>query len=286
MKGLAFTDLHYNKDKLGSKFIRANIEGIEGEFDFVLLGGDNADIGPNFEDHRELFSFLRKKFVCPIGFVAGNHDLWGNYWKISSTRLLREIYPRLANEYGLTYLENEDIELKDGTLVGTYGHYDFSLKGRGVTLTELLEGKFAISRDFVVDWKDPRFMDWEGLSAQEVCNQLLDDYEHRSMRAERPLFSISHTVPGLRFNGFGFSEAGEFCQSYSGSNRLEKIIGSISPVIHFCGHTHKPSEGMIGQTKVYNLGSNKYEFRYAKVDTSKENPVELVNVPIKIRLWP
>ena len=170
MKSLILTDIHYQQNNPVSRKKLKDIMSIKDNINAVILCGDNAELSENESNHFFLFEGLRKRFDCPIGFVLGNHELWGKNIGIHSEELLNKLFLDLADKYNLTYLENENLVVENMTFIGTYGHYDYSFlkKGKVVTIEDLLRGAFKIN-DKQIKWGDRFYMDWDGKTDKEVC---------------------------------------------------------------------------------------------------------------------
>ena len=144
MKHLILFDLHYqNSNPFSRKKLEAIVK-IKEDFGGLILGGDNAELSSNLQNHRVLFDRLKRRFECPTGFVVGNHELWGRLGNISSQKLLNEIFPALAEKYNFVYLEQKNLDIDDISFIGTYGHFDYSLlqPNKGVLIEDLLKGTF------------------------------------------------------------------------------------------------------------------------------------------------
>ena len=162
MKIIVLSDLHFANDDFSLRIL-AGLEKVTSEKpDALLLCGDNVEVSGNCRTHRYLFTFLRSKFDCPIGFVAGNHDLWTSRWQIKSEAMLNEILPEIAEKNKVEYLENKIMQVGKWNIAGTYGHYDYSLAGLSdkVTMQDVknfyitIEGKTICWMD---GWKIPEF---------------------------------------------------------------------------------------------------------------------------------
>ncbi|MBI5148964.1 hypothetical protein HZA33_04765, partial [Candidatus Pacearchaeota archaeon] len=55
-----------------------------------------------------------------------------------------------------------------------------------------------------------------------------------------------------------------------GSNYLGKVLQSHNIDYHFCGHTHRYSQGMLGKCLIINIGSDYDMLKYALLDTEKK----------------
>ena len=277
MKATIFTDLHFDHimgyTRTGKK--EDIIKRIaEKETDCVLLCGDNAEFDYDFFSHERTFEFFKEIFNCPIALVAGNHCLWGK-GHYSSRDLLYNQYQQLATEFGLIYLENENLQIGDFTIVGTYGHYDYSLGkvGNGITKENFLTGR-AIIGDKVHGWVDKSYMDWQGKTDEEITRELMENFINRISNKKGQLITLSHTLPNMDVVGHPLSKLQNFLGAYSGTLLLEEIIRENEPLYHFCGHTHAEATSKIGKTKVINIGSSFKNLKYALLDTAK-NTVEI-----------
>lgn len=268
MKLLVLADLHYN----GYRLKIEKLAKLEDNFDGVLLCGDNAEFVPSWVYHHKLFGFLRKKFSCPIGFVAGNHDLWGKKYGINGKDILDEIMPRIAKGYELSYLEKENLKIGKFTISGTYGHYDYSFAKftRGLTMNAIRNYSLVIPGKNII-WKDGDCIDWQGKQDLEICHGLLNNLEQRVNGIDRNLIIISHMVSNIP--SIGHPEKSiiqDFCSAYSGSKKFEQLIQKHHPIFHLCGHTHAIADINIGETRVLNVGSDYNLLRYLILEEKSE----------------
>lgn len=82
--------------------------------DLVLIGGDNGD---DAGLAATVGAIRRVHPGAAIGWIMGNHDLW------------QRLYTHLWDDFPevpATYLELHNLETAYCTVVGTYGHYDYS----------------------------------------------------------------------------------------------------------------------------------------------------------------
>jgi len=264
MRSLILFDLHYQDNNPLSRRQLDRIVETEGDFDSVILGGDNAELSSGLQNHKVLFERLKTRFDCPAGFITGNHELWGKLANLSSWRLINEIFPDLGKEYGFVHLEQRNLNVGDVSFVGTYGHFDYSFlrQNKGVSMDELLKGIF-VTEGKEITWKDRLNMDWEGKRDEEVCAKLIKAFDERIKTSTGKSISISHTIPRLSLNGWTDSPAQYFMEVYSGSNLIGDVLEAHGGEYHFCGHTHAKARDKIGRTRVINLGSDYNILRYA-----------------------
>jgi Icc-related predicted phosphoesterase len=276
MKLLAISDLHYSLDDKISENKLDALRKINNSLDLVVLCGDNAGVLRNFNNHHKLFSFLKEKFSCPIAFVCGNHDLWTKKIGIDYKKALYEVYPKIAGEHGLHYLEQENLKIGNFTIAGTYGHYDYSLArySRAVT-KENIESYSIFAFESIKTWRDGEKILKINDSDKTICDKLLDNFDLRLEKIDnKKLITVSHTIPSKRFSGHKDSFIQDWYLAYSGSRRLEKIIKKYSPRLHLCGHTHAIYGGKLGNTQVINIGSDYNILRYCIVQLKKEISIE------------
>ncbi len=272
MRAIILADTHFDYKRDPSLTARKEraIRSLDSDVDCVLLCGDNAELRPDLSDHKKLFAILKNRFCCPIGFVAGNHELWGGM-RVSSEKLLWEVLPSLAEDFEMTYLEKENLRIEGITIAGTYGHFDYSLSGvRGGSPTQEFITGYAIINGIHHQLRDRIFMDWQGKSDEEVTSILINALEER-IRGKTELITISHTVPNKQATGHPETKEQDFSGLFSGTEKLERIIQDYRPVYHFCGHTHAPAQLRIGESIVFNIGTDYDDFRYALLDTAEKS---------------
>lgn len=254
-------DLHYgistHHDERILKFIGSLSSLLPA--DVLVICGDAAetvhlssrDIGLN---HRRLFSEIKKLPINKIAFCAGSHDIWtsgsysdpGDSWDIYSN-VLRFV----ASECGVTYLDAENLYFHNLAIVGTMGHYDYSLATKGLTVngTEVrlahYESKTPPGYSRPV-WNDANYVQWK-YSDVEACRIICRSFEDRYREALERCNNIviaTHTVPVAEMNGHRQkkNERSNFLNAFSGTARLgETILGlkdETKKIKAFSGHTH------------------------------------------------
>lgn len=278
MKALIFADLHFdnwwNPEKQGIYFSTQDkkdyIKYIKEKADCVLLCGDNATLIYNFENHRQLFRLLKKKFKCPIGFVLGNHELWRSQTYYG--KIIYNYFNKLAEEEGVAYLENKNLKIKDWIIAGTYGHYDYSLGKTedGITKKNFENGVAEIEGR-LIRWLDKKFINLGDKTDEQICFQILDKFEKRIPKNTDKIITISHTLPNMDVCGHKKSKKQNFLGAFSGTKRLEKILENYPIKYHFCGHTHAKAQTKINSTQVFNVGSDYEDIKYILLDTEKND---------------
>ncbi|MDH3975684.1 MAG: metallophosphoesterase [Deltaproteobacteria bacterium] len=261
MKIIVTADLHYGispgHDKRTLEFIRRLSSLLPAEA--IVICGDVAetvhlsvrDMGLN---HRRLFGEIKKLPLEKIAFCAGSHDIWttgsdsgsGDSWEIYSNTL-----KNVANECGVTYLDAENLYLDNLAVVGTMGHYDYSLATKGLTVNGMAvknahyESKTPPGHSSPV-WNDANYIQWkygDKEACQIICQAFEERYKEALERCENILVA-THTVPIVEMNGHQEkkNEKSNFLNAFSGTALLgEKIFkyrDASKKIKAFSGHTH------------------------------------------------
>lgn len=212
--------------------------------DVILIGGDNGgDTGISAIVDR--LAELHPK--AAVAWIMGNHDLWGQPYTH-----LWDVLPGLS----ATYLEIGNLELSTCTVVGTYGHYDYS--GRSSELScEQLE-TFTDGRHI---WND-RFIDRKSRTNPQIAGEIAERFRgrYRSAEARRlPIVVVSHTWP---FAPTDVALRG-FLSAYSCNQQIGNIFMSATrrPAVVFCGHTHRAREWNEFGFPMINTGSDYRDVR-------------------------
>ncbi len=253
------SDLHYGIYPRVSELIGEFIERAiaPAGLDVLVVAGDlaetenqsGAEIGRN---HTPLLARLREAIRCPVAFCAGNHDIWTtdpavDSWHIYDTRLAE-----IAACAQATYLDQRSLELEGLTIVGCYGHFDFSLRTPdlaigGVTVTDEHYRRQTPPGHTRPVWMDGRRIHWS-FSDKDACAEVCGRAKIRMERAlerQLPILFVSHTVPRNEVNGHYTSdrELSLFLNAFSGTSRLEDLIRLAASndlkVVAVSGHTHR-----------------------------------------------
>lgn len=279
MRIVILSDLHFDYEKNHNLTNRKEkaVASLGESADCILLCGDNAELNSGFSNHRKLFDILRDSFNGHVGFIAGNHDLWGGT-QISSGELLWQVFPSLAKKYGFTYIETENLDLGKVIIAGTYGHYDYSLgnERNGITRQNFLSGMAVIDR-ISYRWMDKEYMNWEGKTDGDVTETLVRAFEKRIPDTRQKIITLSHTCPNIEAVGYPDSPKRDFLGAFFGTTKLEEVLRERVPLYHFCGHTHAPTQSSIGKTKVLNIGTDYGNFKYVLLDTDSDK-VEMLSI--------
>lgn len=268
MKIIATSDLHL--ELTGPKKIIALVEKIAKENpQAVLLAGD---IGNPASDFKECIS-LFKELPCPVGIVAGNHDLWCQKDE-SSVDLYYKILPKITRSFGFHWLDEDIIKLEGGVAIcGNIAWYDYSAREPSYKQTDLqiLQQKPNFAMDATrMDWDltDQEFAATCKAKSRSIIQQLEDDssitqivftthvplYENQMMRKPED----AHWSLGNPY--FGHMTMGDDLL------RFEKLRCVIS------GHTHVGMQGIVkrhGKPPIatHVLGSDYGSPVYITIDT-------------------
>ena len=245
-----------------------------GEIDSFVIIGDVAESleldSRHFgENHKKLFKCIKKLPVKNIAFCAGNHDIWNNRgldsWEIFTERL-----KDIADDSGLTYLESENLYTEELAIVGTMGHYDYSLATKGLEVngikveedhyeTKILPGYKAPL------WNDAKYIHWP-YGDKEACENICSAFDKRldeAIKKRDRIIVATHTVPILEMNSHHYKEkpVSNFLNAFSGTTRLGEIILSHAnkgkAIKAFSGHTHLAAGPVsISGVEFQNIGSD------------------------------
>lgn len=244
MKISIISDLHmvYDEAIWSSKSKNEALISLIGEIDCLIMCGDNAEPNAELENQRRLFETLRNQTNMPIAFITGNHDLIGHILRggirIEKLKERLSCYSALADKYGITHLEDKNLDLEGITICGTYGHYDGSLCG------------IKFQEDY------------------SSVSQLISGLKQRVHGVEGKKILITHSVPNKIMIGRPDGRIQDEYTPYAGSVQLEEAIRKIKPNLHFCGHTHAYAHSKIDNTLSFNVGTDYNTFFYFIVDTS------------------
>lgn len=234
--------------------------------DLYLVGGDNG----NDEGIVRTIEALRNlRPNAGIAWIMGNHDLWYRPY----THLWNDF-----REYRATYLECRNLETDYCTIVGTYGHYDYS----GGTW-ELSHSQYETFTDGYHTWND-RYMERLGKTNPQIAREIADRFRLRydaAIARGLPIVVLTHTWP--------FAPTDARYRSFTSAYCCNQLIGDIlvshevRPDVLFCGHTHQPAQWNEFGFPMVNTGSD-----YDKVRITSWNIP--VSVPTKVpnrwwRLW-
>ena len=257
MNILFTADIHlgYARGGPGSRRFLENLTNI-GDLDAIVIIGDLAENGPESTDetfkHHRIALELVKRTGCPnIAFCAGSHDIWRIRSNQDSWEIFHDGFYDLAREFGVVYLERENLYLSNIAIAGTMAHYDYSMAEEGLIFNGItvrmkhFRDKIPPGYDEPI-WGDAKWLVWK-YDDPTACKLILDEFEKRLNEANQKsekIIAVSHTVPIDDINGHIFSDnlKSRFLNAYSGTSYLneilirqnsnEKIIESIS------GHTH------------------------------------------------
>ena len=260
-------DLHYGIDGWVDHRVDRFLEKKVGpaQCDLLLIAGDVAemadlageDLGDN---HRRLLERARAVVACPIGFCAGNHDIWSSDPAADSWRIYHEVLPEAAVQTGTTCLDVENLTIGDLTVVGCYGHFDYSLHAPDLEIGGRLVTEDDYRRQTPPGYSAPVWMDGQSIhwafddprACAVICDAAMMRLEsaltttgRKKARPRRQIVLLTHGIPRRELNGHGDSRdaLSLFLQAFSGTNRLEamvrRAVAAGASVLSVSGHTHK-----------------------------------------------
>jgi len=220
-KIIHMTDLHIDDWPGNLHEARTRIE--DQPVDIFLIGGDNGgDAGI-----AQIVDLLRRTHPeAEIAWVMGNHDLWGH-----AIDHLWQDYSHLD----ACYLEMDNLETRRCTIVGTYGHYDYSGGDPSIDHEAYEQYRFGN-----MGWND-HYIIRDHRTNPEIAREIADCFAIRYRRALAcglPVIVLMHTL--------AFTELNAWRRNFYGAYGTNSLIGdeilrhNAKPVVLFCGHTHNP----------------------------------------------
>jgi hypothetical protein len=190
--------------------------------------------------------------ATPIAICLGNHDLWGSKRALRKALNPEDLQARFwqpaAAKHGVCLLDAGNADLDDFTIVGAYGHYDYSFACPALKLgtNEISTGDYqrGCPPDSRLFWNDRRWMPCDRGDIPEALRQAETFGSRFAMAAARrkPILVATHTAPFEELIGYPIDAAKEesFFRAYSGSSHMGTAIARHSAGIAFvaCGHTH------------------------------------------------
>ena len=212
--------------------------------DLYLIGGDN---GNEEGVTRTITELARIRGEAHVAWVLGNHDLWQRPY----TDLWRS-WPKVPG----TYLERENLETPYCTVVGTYGHYDYSGGDPEITFEQ-----YEAFTDGRLIWND-RYIDRLGKTNPEIAKEIVQRFAERYAAAiDRglPIVVLTHTWPFAPTDPARRS----FVAAYCCNQLVGEVIQSFDalPAVLFCGHTHRATVREDFGFPMINTGSDYQEVR-------------------------
>ena len=263
--------IHEQYDEIVAYFLQ-NLQSL-GEIDAFIIIGDVAEsleldsrhFGNN---HKKLFQGIKNLSVKHIAFCAGNHDIWSRTG-LDSWEILTKKLKAVADDSGVTYLEADNLYTEELAIVGTIGHYDYSLATEGLEINGQMideshyETKIPPGFDRPL-WNDAKYIHWS-YSDKEACEKICTDFKKRldeeTKKRER-IIVATHSVPILEMNSHHYKEkpVSNFLNAFSGTAQLGEIILSYAnkgkSIKAFSGHTHLAAGPvLINGVEFQNIGS-------------------------------
>lgn len=241
MTKLIFTS-DWHAGLTSSKKIGAMLQEIATEKpDALIIAGDH---GVSLRHSRTVLALARAILPCPIGVVAGNHDLWGHTPEGGDSLALFEYtWPTICRELGLVWLESEVIRIGPIAITGSIGWYDYS---RRPPADHPLAQDFTPQRLAAVkgDYNnDAHEISW-GLTDPEFANLVGDALETRLAGLERDSaverVIVATHVPAFVEQQVSLPRDSPIADAYFGNYTLGARITRYPKVSYVVsGHTHR-----------------------------------------------
>ena len=238
-KILITADIHYGITRR-EQFAELQNAIVAEKPDVVLMAGDIGEGLQNIEDCLRGLQCL----VCPVGIIAGNHDLWlRDYEVLDSAYLMETVLPNLVRDHKLHWLETDVLKIGDLAITGTVGWYDYS--HRIVTKETADFTSVNYERVKALFNNDARFVYWKNNRTDaEFANILGEALEDRLAKLEadptvREVLVITH-VPAFIEQMVSLPDDHPIAASYFGNMTLGHRLLKYSKVrTVVSGHTHR-----------------------------------------------
>ena len=192
----------------------------------LLIAGDISD---DYKITIDTVAFIKKQLGIPVYYVPGNHDMWSENFKKTSTESIYDAFKQDSNclLHGSVMLD------EDTTLIGDIGWYDYSF------------GSTKFSKD---DFERMNYMDrtWQDkLKNQWTVNNLarsrkvLKDLEDQLKQVKtKRIIVMTHMVPIKEFTVENPNDMWEYFNAFLGSSKLHELYRKYNVTHAICGHIH------------------------------------------------
>lgn len=274
MKIIVTSDLHYPTTPKHA--IMDLIRDIKNENPhFVVLAGD---IGENVVSPYMFYDclcFFAQRLDCLVGVIAGNHDLWAHQLSngriaINSLELWKRYLKSMTENAGAIWLESNNIDFQDTTVVASMLHYDFSAIDK--------DGSASFGKEYFIKHKSEIVNDGKyfvGLPGDvDFAKTIGDSFMERLLSAQnnpdvKEIIVVTH-VPCLEPQitrkpwDFQWSVGTPFFGNLSHQDLIlscDKITNVIS------GHSHQGIDIKFAGKRVAVVGSDYGSPKYITINT-------------------
>jgi hypothetical protein len=209
--------------------------------DALVIAGDN---GTTLVRSRRILASVRAALECPIGLLAGNHDLWDEPGEGEpSRRLFEHEWPALARDLNMVWLERDVLRLGSIAITGTIGWYDYSRRPRaGHPLLKnwdpaqlgAVKGSYNNDGNHIHwDYTDPEFANLVGAALERRLATLETD-----TTVERVI--VATHVPAFAEQMISLPDDSPIADTYFGNITLGERLLRYPKVTHVASaHTHR-----------------------------------------------
>lgn len=229
VKVSAISDLHWE----GREISKKDIDNGVGEGDIYILAGDitttkSVRYGRS-EKLRYLLDVIKERYRSAVA-VPGNHE---SYHTEYATTL--SVLEKFYEEHGVWFLNNQWLEVEGTTIFGGALGSNFHIDG----------SKYAANL-YINDY---RFINHNGVawSTDDTLKQYEDFMSNLKFFGTTDIV-VSHFSPSMQSSKPKWD--GEMLNAYF-HNNLDSFIEEHGPKLWVHGHTHDPSDYMIGDTRIY-----------------------------------
>lgn len=246
MKFLFTADMHLDH-RMGTSSLMRFADIVESSLpDAIIVVGD---LSPLTAAKRSIGALRDVAGNIPIAVCLGNHDYFAAATAardiVSRSDVILMAWLPACEEFGVTLLDVANFTLKDMTIVGGYGHYDYQLAIPGASHDDGLytAADFAFNGIATIGnamWSDRECMRRD-LDDLEFAQVETDGFSARAAMASGRIIAAIHTVPFPELDGWRNENRGkwELLSAYSGSSVMGRAVEAVSPEALVTGHTHK-----------------------------------------------
>lgn len=262
MKIIVTADLHYENLSSMSK-VKAMAEDIKREKpDIIILAGDLGEADKNFEACLQLF----KGIGCPVGVVAGNHDLYSFYSTFSSEELWNDVLPRITRDAGFVWLDEENIYIDNVAIVGSMMWYDYSYRS-----PELEHASITyFDKWHKENWSDGKEINWDR-NNKEFANELVDMFigrmDEADARDDIDTILVASHMPVYREQSYGYEGDGRVSDSFYYNLTAGNLLRQFEKVKYVVsGHTHRGRTRQFGDLCLMTVPSDYGDPKYITLE--------------------
>lgn len=219
MKLQIFSDLHLEF---------GDLPAVRNDADVIIAAGD---VGVGLQGIHWL-----KQFDCPVIYVLGNHEYWGEDYTDFIDKVWQE-----SSGTNVHFLENESVIIDGVRFLGCSLWTDYR-NGDTHIMRAALQGMndFRYITDNEEQLRPERLLDAHRQSVDWLEELLSDDYGEKTI-------VVTHHAPSLKSWHRNPDDGYQFCYC----SDLEYMMHSYDPVLWVHGHIHRGRDYKINGVRIY-----------------------------------